>query len=67
MHYDLINSGYGGGTGRLNDFYSYSFTTNTWEEVQVLSSIKPGKNNLKTRQNFDRAYTVHYLSSFLYF
>lgn len=34
--------GYGGGTGRLDDFYSFSFDTCTWEEVQVLSKEKPG-------------------------
>lgn len=34
--------GYGGGTGRLDDFYSFSFDTCTWEEVEVLSSEKPG-------------------------
>jgi leucine-zipper-like transcriptional regulator 1 len=34
--------GYGGGTGRLDDFYSYTFETGTWEEVQVLSPAKPG-------------------------
>ena len=34
--------GYGGGTGRLDDFYSFSFETNTWEEVEVLSDEKPG-------------------------
>jgi len=34
--------GYGGGTGRLDDFYSFSFIDNKWEEVKVLSSVKPG-------------------------
>ena len=34
--------GYGGGTGRLDDFYSFSFDTNCWEEVKVLSEEKPG-------------------------
>jgi len=34
--------GYGGGTGRLDDFYSFSFDTGTWEEVKVLSNEKPG-------------------------
>uniref|UniRef100_A0A7S1Z0K8 BTB domain-containing protein n=5 Tax=Ditylum brightwellii TaxID=49249 RepID=A0A7S1Z0K8_9STRA len=34
--------GYGGGTGRLDDFYSFSFDTCTWEEVNVLSAEKPG-------------------------
>eukprot|EP00579_Thalassiosira_antarctica_P000267 CAMPEP_0201870066 /NCGR_PEP_ID=MMETSP0902-20130614/3321_1 /ASSEMBLY_ACC=CAM_ASM_000551 /TAXON_ID=420261 /ORGANISM="Thalassiosira antarctica, Strain CCMP982" /LENGTH=584 /DNA_ID=CAMNT_0048395639 /DNA_START=35 /DNA_END=1789 /DNA_ORIENTATION=- len=34
--------GYGGGTGRLDDFYSFSFDANTWERVEVLSDEKPG-------------------------
>lgn len=34
--------GYGGGTGRLDDFYQFSFDSNTWEEVEVLSDVKPG-------------------------
>lgn len=34
--------GYGGGTGRLDDFYSFSFDTGEWEEVKVLSDEKPG-------------------------
>lgn len=34
--------GYGGGTGRLDDFYSFNFETNEWQEVQVLSDEKPG-------------------------
>ena len=37
-----IFGGYGGGTGRLDDFYSYDLDTGTWEEVQVLSREKPG-------------------------
>jgi Kelch motif/Galactose oxidase, central domain len=37
-----IFGGYGGGTGRLDDFYSYHFESGTWEEVTVLSSVKPG-------------------------
>ena len=36
------SQGYGGGTGRLDDFYSYRFDTDEWEEVEVLSSEKPG-------------------------
>ena len=35
--------GYGGGTGRLDDFHSFDFDTNTWQEVKVLSKIRPGK------------------------
>eukprot|EP00547_Thalassionema_nitzschioides_P000425 CAMPEP_0194203698 /NCGR_PEP_ID=MMETSP0156-20130528/3401_1 /TAXON_ID=33649 /ORGANISM="Thalassionema nitzschioides, Strain L26-B" /LENGTH=561 /DNA_ID=CAMNT_0038929497 /DNA_START=35 /DNA_END=1717 /DNA_ORIENTATION=+ len=34
--------GYGGGTGRLDDFYSFSFDSRTWEEVKVLSNERPG-------------------------
>lgn len=34
--------GYGGGTGRLDDFYQFSFDTNTWSPVEVLSNCKPG-------------------------
>eukprot|EP00984_Skeletonema_dohrnii_P011099 scaffold4403_cov164-Skeletonema_dohrnii-CCMP3373.AAC.5 len=34
--------GYGGGTGRLDDFYQFSFDSNTWSEVEVLSDVKPG-------------------------
>lgn len=34
--------GYGGGTGRLDDFYSFCFESNAWEKVQVVSDEKPG-------------------------
>ncbi|KAL7477390.1 hypothetical protein ACHAW6_003198 [Cyclotella cf. meneghiniana] len=34
--------GYGGGTGRLDDFYSFNFATSSWEEVEVLSESRPG-------------------------
>jgi hypothetical protein len=37
-----VFGGYGGGTGRLDDFWSYHFETGIWEEVQVLSAEKPG-------------------------
>lgn len=37
-----VFGGYGGGTGRLDDFWSYSYDTGLWEEVQVLSQTKPG-------------------------
>jgi Kelch motif len=37
-----VFGGYGGGTGRLDDFFSYNFETGCWEEVPVLSSEKPG-------------------------
>mmetsp|Transcript_16875 Transcript_16875/g.20609 ORF Transcript_16875/g.20609 Transcript_16875/m.20609 type:complete len:648 (-) Transcript_16875:63-2006(-) len=46
--------GYGGGTGRLDDFHSFSFDTNTWEEVEVLSDEKPGcreNNGVVTSDN----------------
>ena len=38
----VFSQGYGGGTGRLDDFYSFTFDTNKWEKVEVLSDIKPG-------------------------
>lgn len=38
----LLAQGYGGGTGRLDDFYSFSFEENKWEPVEVLSEEKPG-------------------------
>ncbi|KAG7346391.1 galactose oxidase [Nitzschia inconspicua] len=37
-----VFGGYGGGTGRLDDFYAFDFRTCSWEEVQVLSEEKPG-------------------------
>ena len=37
-----VFGGFGGGTGRLDDFYSFDFTTSTWEEVKPLGDIKPG-------------------------
>ena len=37
-----IFGGFGGGTGRLDDFYSFDFTTSTWEEVRPLGDEKPG-------------------------
>lgn len=36
------SQGYGGGTGRLDDFYSFDFDTSTWEQVDVLGEEKPG-------------------------
>jgi hypothetical protein len=39
----FIFGGYGGGTGRLDDFYSFNFESGAWEEVQVLSDEKPGR------------------------
>jgi Kelch motif len=37
-----IFGGYGGGTGRLDDFWSYSFESGIWEPVVVRSLVKPG-------------------------
>jgi len=37
-----VFGGYGGGTGRLDDFWSFSFENGTWQEVEVLSEEKPG-------------------------
>lgn len=37
-----VYGGYGGGTGRLDDFWSFDFEKGIWEEVQVLSEQKPG-------------------------
>jgi Kelch motif len=37
-----VFGGYGGGTGRLDDFFSYCFATGCWEEVKVVSVEKPG-------------------------
>lgn len=38
-----IFGGYGGGasSGRLDDFYSYNFTSGEWREVEVLSEERP--------------------------
>lgn len=43
-HYFLpiFIKGYGGGTGRLDDFYSFDFDTSTWENVKVVGDEKPG-------------------------
>ena len=38
-----VYGGYGGGTGRLDDFYAYSFDQGTWEEVKVQGTAKPGR------------------------
>ena len=35
--------GYGGGTGRLDDFHSFDFETQEWEQVPVLSHERPGR------------------------
>ena len=37
-----IFGGYGGGTGRLDDFYSFDFERNEWKRVEVLSEERPG-------------------------
>jgi leucine-zipper-like transcriptional regulator 1 len=42
FHLIASSQGYGGGTGRLDDFYSFNFDTGVWEEVKVLSDEKPG-------------------------
>mmetsp|Transcript_4058 Transcript_4058/g.7783 ORF Transcript_4058/g.7783 Transcript_4058/m.7783 type:complete len:567 (+) Transcript_4058:464-2164(+) len=36
-----IFGGYGGGTGRLDDFYAYDFERNEWDQVEVLSEERP--------------------------
>jgi len=52
--------GYGGGTGRLDDFYSYDFNTCTWEEVEVASAVKPGcrENNGVVLADENKIYLV---------
>ena len=37
-----IFGGFGGGTGRLDDFYSFDFASSTWQQVQPLGEEKPG-------------------------
>ena len=37
-----VFGGFGGGTGRLDDFYSFDFETSTWEEVKPAGDRKPG-------------------------
>jgi Kelch motif len=37
-----VFGGYGGGTGRLDDFWSYDFTNQRWEEVVIHGTEKPG-------------------------
>lgn len=47
--------GYGGGTGRLDDMYSYDFERNVWEEVQVIGTERPGcreNNGLVSLDNY---------------
>ncbi len=36
-----IFGGFGGGTGRLDDFYSFDLTTSIWEEVKAVGDKKP--------------------------
>jgi Kelch motif len=36
-----VFGGYGGGTGRLDDFYSFDFLTGTWSLVPVQSTERP--------------------------
>lgn len=38
----FVFGGFGGGTGRLDDFWSYDFVSGIWDEVPVRSEIKPG-------------------------
>ena len=37
-----VFGGYGGGTGRQNDLWQYTFASMEWEKVQVLSTEQPG-------------------------
>lgn len=37
-----VFGGFGGGTGRLDDFYSFDFRTSTWEKVEPFGEEKPG-------------------------
>lgn len=37
-----VFGGYGGGTGRLDDFYAFDFHASSWEQVRVLSDTQPG-------------------------
>jgi len=41
-HKLYIFGGFGGGSGRLDDFYSFDFATSTWEEIKPLGEKKPG-------------------------
>lgn len=59
--------GYGGGTGRLDDFHSFDFDTNTWEEVEVLSNERPGRreNNGVVIGGGTRLFLCKFLNRFL--
>jgi hypothetical protein len=37
-----VFGGFGGGTGRLDDFYVFDFSTLTWDEVEIIGDEKPG-------------------------
>ena len=37
-----VFGGFGGGTGRLDDFYVFDFSTLTWDEVETIGDEKPG-------------------------
>jgi leucine-zipper-like transcriptional regulator 1 len=55
----FVFGGYGGGTGRLDDFWSFSFDTQTWEKVQVQSRRQPGcreNNGVVISGTFDDYY-----------
>lgn len=36
-----IFGGYGGGTGRLDDFYAFDFERKEWDQVEILSEERP--------------------------
>lgn len=42
LHRMFVFGGYGGGTGRLADFWVYDFQQSKWEEVDVVGDEKPG-------------------------
>ena len=50
--------GYGGGTGCLDNFYSFSFNANTWEQVNVHFNKKTGccRNNGAVNGDASRMY-----------
>ena len=37
-----VFGGFGGGAGRLDDFYSFDFATSSWEEIKPAGDEKPG-------------------------
>jgi leucine-zipper-like transcriptional regulator 1 len=53
----FVFGGYGGGTGRLDDFWSFCFETLVWERVHVKSKQRPGcreNNGVVISGCFDR-------------